>query len=173
MSAVGSRPSGLSYEEFVTAYRGVYEHSPWVAEAVAADGLGAADDEPAALAARMATVVEAAGRERQIELLRLHPELVGRLKVGETLTRESSREQASARLDQCSSEELARFQALNEAYNARFGFPFIVAVTGLSRADILAAFAVRAQNSVGAEFRTALDQVHRIARIRIEQLAQG
>ncbi|WP_020181343.1 2-oxo-4-hydroxy-4-carboxy-5-ureidoimidazoline decarboxylase [Methylopila sp. M107] len=163
----------MSAEAFVAAYGGVYEHSPWVAEAAAAQGLTQTDDNPDALAARMAAAVEAAGAERQLELLRLHPELVGKLKTGEQLTADSQREQASARLDQCSPEEFARFQALNETYNARFGFPFIIAVTGLSRRDILDAFEARALNSVEAEFRTALDQVHRIARIRIGALANG
>ncbi|MDR4306041.1 2-oxo-4-hydroxy-4-carboxy-5-ureidoimidazoline decarboxylase [Chelatococcus sambhunathii] len=172
MTASPNQPSALGPEAFVAAYAGVYEHSPWVAEAVVG-GLSPADDEPSALAGRMAEVVEASGRERQLELLRLHPELVGKIKLGETLTAESRREQASARLDACSQEEFSRFQALNEAYNARFGFPFIIAVTGLSRADILDAFQARLGNSVEEEFRTALDQVHRIARIRIDALANG
>ncbi|MFC3694111.1 2-oxo-4-hydroxy-4-carboxy-5-ureidoimidazoline decarboxylase [Chenggangzhangella methanolivorans] len=172
MDVSPKRPSGLSPENFVALYGGVYEHSPWVAEAVAAKGLTEADDEPEALSARMSAIVEAAGRERQFALLRLHPELVGRLKVGETLTAESTREQASARLDECSPQEFERFQTLNEAYNARFGFPFIVAVTGMTRADILAAFESRVENTPEDEFRTALDNVHRIARIRLDALAR-
>lgn len=173
MNANSQRPSALSTEAFIALYGGVYEHSPWVAEVIAAEGLNVFDDDPAALSERMSAIVEAAGRERQLELLRLHPELVGRLKVGEALTPESKREQASARLDECSAEEFERFQALNEAYNARFGFPFIVAVTGMTRADILAAFATRVGNSPEDEFRTALDNVHRIARIRLDALAKG
>lgn len=173
MDASPRLPSTLSPETFVALYGGVYEHSPWVAEAVAAEGLNVFDDDPAALSERMSAAVEAAGRERQLELLRLHPELVGRLKVGEALTAESKREQASARLDECSTEEFERFQALNDAYNARFGFPFIVAVTGLTRADILEAFAARVGNSPEDEFQTALDNVHRIARIRLDALAKS
>ena len=121
----------------------------------------------------MAAVVEAASVVQQLALLRLHPELVGKLKVGETLTADSTREQASARLDECSPEEFERFQTLNETYNARFGFPFIIAVTGLTRGDILDAFEARAGNPPDVEFRTALDQVHRIARFRIDALARG
>lgn len=173
MTTSPNSPSALGPTAFVAAYCGAYERSPWVAEAVAAEGLSPADDEPSALAGRMAEVVEASGRERQLELLRLHPELVGKIKLGETLTAESRREQASARLDACSPEEFARFQALNEAYNARFGFPFIIAVTGLTRADILDAFEARLGNSAEEEFRAALEQVHRIARIRIDALANG
>jgi OHCU decarboxylase len=169
-----SQPTELpttSVADFVATYGGVYEHSPWVAEAVAAEGLSAADGEPSHLAPRMARVVDAAGCDAQLELLRRHPELVGKLKVGEELTEVSKGEQASARLDQCTPEQFARFQALNEAYNARFGFPFIVAVTGMTREDILAAFERRVGNAPEEEFRTALAQVHRIARIRLDSLA--
>lgn len=171
MTTSGFTPSTLSREAFVATFGGVYEHSAWVAEEVATEGLSGADDTAEALGARMAETVESAGRDRQLALLRLHPELVGKLKVGETLTADSKGEQASAKLDECTPEEFAKFQALNEAYNARFGFPFIVAVTGMSRADILAAFEARAANAPEAEFHTALDQVHRIARIRLDKLA--
>lgn len=165
--------STLSRDAFLAAYEGVYEHSRWVAEAIADEGLTPLDDDPAHLSGRMRALVEAAGRDRQLELLRLHPELVGKLKVGEALTADSRREQASARLDEFSRDEFERFQALNEAYDARFGFPFIVAVTGLSRVDILAAFAARLDSPPDVEFRTALDNVHRIARIRLDGLAAG
>jgi 2-oxo-4-hydroxy-4-carboxy-5-ureidoimidazoline decarboxylase len=171
MTTPSSPPYLLSRADFVALYGGVYEHSPWVAEAVAAEGLTPSDDDPATLARRMAAVVEASGPDRQLALLRLHPELAGRLKVGEELTAASKGEQASARLDQCSPEEFARFQELNEAYGARFGFPFIIAVTGLDRAAILRAFEARVGNSAEAEFRTALDEVHKIARIRLDSLA--
>lgn len=166
-----SFPGPMTTAEFVATYGGVYEHSPWVAEAVAAEGLSAADEDSAHLGARMRAVVDAAGRDAQLALLRLHPELVGRLKVGEELTDASRGEQASARLDQCTPEEFTRFRALNEAYNARFGFPFIVAVTGMTRDDILSAFEARIANSPDEEFATALEQVHRIARIRLDSLA--
>jgi len=166
------RPSGQSRDNFVARFGGIYEHSSWVAEAVFDAGILARDDEAAGIAARMAEVVEIAGRERQEALLRAHPELAGKLAMRGELTTESRSEQASARLDQCSPEEFARFSRLNTQYNAKFGFPFIIAVRGLSRADILKAFEQRIANSPEAEFRTALDQVHRIARLRLESLAQ-
>jgi len=172
MSAPASAPSTLSEADFVALYGGVYEHSRWVAQALYAQGITKADDVSAALALRMAKIVEASGPERQLELLRLHPELAGKLKVGEELTASSRNEQAGARLDQCSPEEFARFQELNEFYRIRFGFPFIIAVAGLSRADILAAFEARAKNTTASEFRTALDEVHKIARIRLDALAR-
>jgi OHCU decarboxylase len=164
--------SKLDAQAFVSLYGGVYEHSPWVAQTLAAQGLSPDDDDPAVLAGRMAAIVEASGTDRQLELLRLHPELANKTKIGEELTESSKLEQSSARLDQCSPEEFAKFQTLNEAYRAKFGFPFIIAVTGLTRADILTAFETRLGHSREAEFRTALDQVHKIARIRIEAIAR-
>ena len=167
------RPSTMPPTAFVERFGGIYEHSPWVADAVAAAGVTASDDAPAALAARMAAVVEAAGEPRQLALLRAHPELAGKLAVAGGLTAESQSEQASARLDQCTPDEFARFTALNSAYGAKFGFPFIIAVRGLRRADIIAAFARRLDNSPAEEFRAALDQVHKIARLRLAALPQS
>jgi len=155
----------------VAAFGGIYEHSPWAAEAVFDAGLEAADDDPSRLADRMAAVVDQAGGDAQLALLRAHPELAGKLAVAGGLTAESTAEQASAGLDQCTPEEFAAFQALNEAYNAKFGFPFIIAVRGLTRQDILKAFSERVENDRRTEFATALAQVHRIARLRLAAMA--
>ena len=164
------RPRELSPDAFIARFGGIYEHSPWVAAGVLTSGLTARDDAPDALAARMAAVVEAAGRDRQLALLRAHPELAGKLAVRGELTSDSRAEQASARLDQCSPDEFARFTTLNTAYTAKFGFPFIIAVRGLQRGGILAAFEQRVNNTTEIEFRTALDQVHKIARLRLAAL---
>ncbi len=164
-------PSILSRQDFISRFGGIYEHSSWVAEQLYAAGLSESDDTPGGLAASMAAIVEAAGPDRQLALLRAHPELAGKLAIAGNLTAESRAEQASARLDQCIPEEFARFQELNAAYNASFGFPFIIAVRGLQRADILAAFERRASNGKAAEFREALDQVHKIARLRLQAMA--
>ncbi|TVQ55750.1 MAG: 2-oxo-4-hydroxy-4-carboxy-5-ureidoimidazoline decarboxylase [Rhodobacteraceae bacterium] len=162
-------PSALDRGGFLARYGGVYEHSPWIAAAVW--DAGAAQDAVEPLAEAMAAVVEQAGRERQFALLRAHPDLAGRLALAGELTAESAAEQAGAGLDRCSPEELARFQRLNGAYVARFGFPFIIAVRGLDRAEILDVFARRVAADPEAEFREALDQVHRIAALRLEALA--
>lgn len=164
-------PKALDRESFVARFGGVYEHSPWVAETALAEGLGLEDDAVEALAARLRRIVDAAGRERQLALLRAHPELAGKLAVRGELTEESTCEQASAGLDACSQEEFAEFQALNAHYGERFGFPFIIAVRGLGRADILEAFRLRVENDVETEFATALEQVHRIAQLRLEAMA--
>ena len=160
------RPSSLSHPAFLARFGPVYEASPWVAEgvwpAVEAGGL----DDPAALAAAMRAEVDAAPRETQLALIRAHPELAGRTRMAEA----SVQEQSGAGLDQCSAAEFAAFQRLNAAYNARFGFPFIVAVKGLTRADILAAFEARLANDPEAEFATAIAQIHRIAGFRLADL---
>lgn len=153
-------------DAFVARYGSVYEHSPWVAER-AWDG-GVADGGDLALAFRR--VVERAGAEAQLALLRAHPDLAGRLGVGE-LTAASAAEQAGAGLDQCSAAEFAEFTDLNTRYVERFGFPFIIAVRGHDRASILAAFRERVAGTPEGEFRTALDQVHRIAALRLADLA--
>jgi len=166
---VKSPPSALDRAGFLVRYGGVYEHSPWIAAAVW--DAGQAADEAGALAGAMASVVDAADEPAQLALLRAHPDLAGKLAVRGELTPESSSEQAGAGLDRCSPEEFEEFQRLNAAYKARFGFPFILAVRGHDRASILTAFRRRVANSRDDEFREALDQVHRIARLRLEALA--
>ncbi|MGE0119965.1 MAG: 2-oxo-4-hydroxy-4-carboxy-5-ureidoimidazoline decarboxylase [Dongiaceae bacterium] len=164
------RPTAMTRPEFVARFGGVYEHSPWVAETVYDARLRPAHDGVKALHAAMIEAVETAPRERRLELLRAHPDLAGRLAVQGGLTAASTAEQASAGLDACTPQEFARFQELNAAYRARFGFPFIMAVRGRTRAEILAAFERRLPDAPEAEFRTALDEVHKIALLRLGEL---
>jgi OHCU decarboxylase len=163
------RSGALDRAGFVARYGGVYEHSPWIAEAIWDDGN--VPDEMRALADCMAAQVEAAGEEAQLALLRAHPDLAGKLAMRGGLTFSSTSEQAGAGLDHCSPEEFEEFQRLNDAYTSRFGFPFILAVKGYDRTGILDAFRRRVGNDRPAEFREALDQVHRIARLRLQVLA--
>lgn len=149
---------------FIQRYGAVYEDSPWVAEAVW-PGAGALRSVQA-LAGAMAAVVDSASREQKLALIRAHPQLASRARMADA----SVREQSGAGLDQCSAEELADFQRLNAAYNARFGFPFIVAVKGLTRRDILDAFAARLGHDPEVEFAEALRQIHRIAAFRLAEL---
>ena len=164
-------PDSLDTIGFMAEFGGIYEHSPWVAEAVLAEGVGADDGAVPHFAARMAAMVDAAGSDRQLALLRAHLELAGKLAVAGGLTAESSAEQAGAGLDRCTPEEFARFTELNDRYGARFGHPLIIAVRGLGRADILAAFESRVGNDPATEFATAIAEVHKIARLRLELLA--
>jgi len=159
-------PSTLSRDAFLARFGPVYEASPWVAEAVwPATAIGALDD-PEAMAQAMREAVDAAPRERRLALIRAHPQLA----VAGAMAPASVEEQRGAGLNQCSPEELAAFQSLNAAYRARFGFPFVIAVKDLSRADILAAFAARLENEADTEFATAIEQIHRIAGFRLAAL---
>lgn len=163
-------PSKLDRNGFIDLYGRVYEHSPWIAEAAWDAGLNVACDTVEGLHRTLAAIIDAAPRQKQLALLCAHPDLAGRLAVRGELTAESSSEQASAGLDKCTPAEFNRFTELNDAYKARFGFPFILAVTGKSRAEILEAFERRVHNHPATEFCTALNEVHKIALIRLRDL---
>ena len=157
--------------KFVERYGGIYEHSPWVAREAETIAEGAVD--AARLAEIMMDCVDNASTERQLELIRAHPDLAGRAQLAGELTPESTDEQASAGLDQCTAEEYERFQALNKAYWKRFDFPFIMAVRGSSRVEILDAFESRLRNEYELEFETALQEIHKIARLRLAAMEQS
>ena len=155
--------------EFVALLDGTYEHSPWIAERAAAlrpfTSL-------AGLKHALVGVVRDAGIEPQLALIRAHPELAGKAMVSKTLTAESTNEQGKAGLTDCTPEEFARLQQLNADYNAKFGFPFILAVRGprglgLGRHEIIATFARRLGNPVDFERDECLRNIHRIAEIRL------
>jgi OHCU decarboxylase len=157
----------MTEAQFVAAYGGVYEHSPQFAQAVWRSTKHADLDTVDGLSRSLRTAVEAAGRPAQLALIRAHPDLADRAR----LSKESVAEQAGAGLDNCSAEQLAEFRTLNHAYKTRFGFPFIKAVRGFSRQQILDEFRRRAGNDPDTEFRTALDEIHKIARLRLDDLA--
>ena len=142
----------------------MFEHSPWVAEHAYERRPFATRE---ALHAAMVAAVEDAGPERQLALLRAHPELAGRAAVRGEMTEHSTQEQGGSGLLDCSPEEFARLQELNRAYGEKFGFPFIVAVRGLDRAAIIEAFARRLENGREAEMAEALRQIARITGLRI------
>jgi len=171
MTALTPKPSALARAAFIAAYGGVYEASPWVAKAVAADAGEDALDELDAMQAAMREAVDAAGREKQLALIRAHPELAGRAAIAGEMTEDSQTEQKGAGLDQCSPEEFAEFNTLNTRYNEKFAFPFIIAVKGHTRQTILEAFRRRIENDAKTEFETALEQIHRIAAIRLAAMA--
>jgi 2-oxo-4-hydroxy-4-carboxy-5-ureidoimidazoline decarboxylase len=156
--------------DFVKALGGIYEHSPWVAEQVAAQRPFATIT---ALATAMRKAVDDAGEGPQLALLRAHPELAGKAAVRGELTAESTREQSGAGLNLCSPEEFARLQDMNARYNAKFGFPFILAVRGYDRAGILNEFARRVDNEPAVELQTCINQVHRIAQFRLDDLVSA
>lgn len=170
MASSGAAPSGMTRSDFVARFGGVFEHSPWVAEGAWDQGLKPDTDGAAGLHRRMCAVLRSAPADRQRAVLLAHPDLAGRLALAGELTNASTGEQASAGLDKCSAEELARFEALNDAYKAKFGIPFIMAVKGRTRGEILEAFERRLSNDPAAEVAEALKQVERIARLRLDDM---
>ncbi len=155
--------------EFVALLDGTYEHSPWIAERAAP---GRPFATLAQLRQALIAVVRGASLDEQLGLIRAHPELAGKAMVSKTLTAESTNEQGKAGLTDCTPEEFARLQQLNADYNARFGFPFILAVRGprglgLDRHEIIATFARRLGNPVDFEREECLRNIHRIAEIRL------
>ncbi|MBQ0934022.1 2-oxo-4-hydroxy-4-carboxy-5-ureidoimidazoline decarboxylase [Ideonella paludis] len=158
-----------SADAFAQHLNGIYEHSPWVAERAAALRPFASLH---ALKHALVSVVRQASREEQLALIRAHPELAGKAMVAKSLTAESTHEQSTAGLTHCSPEEFAHLQRLNADYNARFGWPFILAVRGprglgLSRQEIISTFERRLQGSAAFEFAEVLRNIHRIAEIRL------
>ena len=161
----------MTKDDFLAVFGGVYESSPWVAETVWGQVQVSAADDLVSLQALMRDAVDNASREKQLALIRAHPELAGRAAVAGEMTEESKSEQKGAGLDQCSLEEFAEFMTLNQRYNEKFGFPFIIAVKGHDRQSFLAAFRERLENDAETEFKTALEQIHRIASFRLAAIA--
>ena len=156
-------------DECVALLDGTYEHSPWIARAAAAHRPFAS---LVHLKLVLAQVVREGGQDAQLALIRAHPELAGKAMVSQTLTAESRNEQGKAGLTDCTPQEFERIQALNAAYNARFGFPFILAVRGprglgLGKTEIIATLARRLQNHPDFERAECLRNIHRIAEIRL------
>jgi 2-oxo-4-hydroxy-4-carboxy-5-ureidoimidazoline decarboxylase len=167
-------PASLGREAFIDAFKDVYEHSPWLAEQAydQARQQGALDtlNQVDALHRRMSEILLGSPHAAQLALINAHPDLAGKAAVRGELTEASSGEQAGAGIHQCSPEEFRRFTELNDTYKARFGFPFIMAVKGSDRRQILAAFETRIEHSAEAEFATALAEIKKIARFRLMTL---
>jgi 2-oxo-4-hydroxy-4-carboxy-5-ureidoimidazoline decarboxylase len=155
---------------FTAALGHLFEHSPWVAEETWATRPFASAD---ALHAALCATMRAADRARQLALIRAHPDLAGRLAQQKKLTAESTREQASAGLDQLTDAELAAFSKNNEAYKVRFGFPFIICARLNAKATILTAMQTRVKNEPDAEFATALGEIEKIAWLRLQDILKS
>jgi 2-oxo-4-hydroxy-4-carboxy-5-ureidoimidazoline decarboxylase len=172
---VSTRVDGLTPEEagaldeeaFVRHFGGAYEHSPWVArEAWRRRPFDGFDD----LARAFQGAVREAPAERQLALVRSHPELAGReAQLGE-LTEDSASEQAAAGLDRLSGEEAVRLQALNRAYREKFGFPLVIAVREQGKASILAHAEARLHNGREQELEAAIGEIVEIGRLRLREL---
>lgn len=159
-----------SETEFIALLGSIFEHSPWV-PALVFDKRPFADG--VALHREMVNAVRQAPEPQRMALLCSHPELAGKEAATGSLTDASRREQAGAGLNQCSAAELQTIKALNQAYHDKFDFPFIIAVSGLDQHQIIAAMGRRLDNDPEDEFNSALGEVEKIARIRIDALFDG
>lgn len=160
----------LDRADFISRFGGVFEHSSFIAERAFDAG-----DLREPLTARhvhdaLCKQFRAASHEERLGVLRAHPDLAGKLAIAGQLTRDSRNEQAGAGLDRLSPQEHERFTALNGAYVGKNGFPFIIAVKGLTKDDILHAFETRIDHGVEEEFATATEQVEKIAWLRLSAL---
>lgn len=155
--------------EFVETLSGIFEHSPWVAESVAGDR---PFESVSALHRAMVAAIDDAGSGSQLKLICAHPDLAGKAALAGEITAESTSEQKGAGLDRLSGDEFERFHALNDAYKARFGFPFILAVRGHDKNSIMEAFERRLRHSQDEEMTEALAQIARIGELRLNHLIE-
>lgn len=162
--------NSISRDEFVRIVGPLFEHSPWIAEATWSKRPFASVE---ALHAALCETVRGAGEEKQLALIRAHPDLVGKLALAGQLTKESTSEQASAGLDKLSPEEVELFQRNNAAYKAKFGFPFIICARLNKKEAILNGFKARLRNSREQEIATALTEIFKIAELRLRDLIQS
>jgi allantoinase len=162
--------STMDRDAFVSAFGDVFEHSAWIAQRAYDAELGPAHDCALGIHSALARQFRMAGEEERLGVLRAHPDLAGKLAAAKRLTASSATEQAGAGLDALTDDERVHFETLNSAYTKKFGFPFIIAVKGLDKRAILAAFEERVRNDRQTEFATACAQVERIARLRLEAI---
>lgn len=162
--------NSLSRDEFVRIVGPVFEHSSWIAEATWTKRPFANVEE---LHRALCETVRVAEEKKQLALIRAHPDLVGKLALAGQLTKESTGEQASAGLDKLSPEEVALFQSNNAAYQAKFGFPFVICARLNKKEAILNGFKVRLQNSREQEIKTALEEIGKIAYLRLQDIIQS
>lgn len=163
----------ISRQDFADRFGGVFEHSRWVAERAHDAGTIAGPLLVSNVHQALCSAFRTAGPDDRLVVLRAHPDLAGKLALAGELTAESKSEQASAGLDRLTADEHARFSDLNSRYVAQFGFPFIIAVKGLTKGDILAAFEARIDNSAEQEFETACAEVEKIALLRLTSMLPG
>ena len=163
-------PTTLSRADFIAAFSDIYEHSPWVAERTFDQGLDASANSIAGLHQGMSAQMLKSDKALQLALINAHPDLAGKAAVRGELTESSTAEQSGAGIHLCSASEFARFTELNGAYKTKFGFPFIMAVKGSNRHQILAAFEERIHNEEETEFSRALAEINKIALFRLQTL---
>ena len=162
-----NRPSEMDRNTFVSEFGGIFEHSPWIAEAAFDGELGPTHDTAQGVHQALSRVFRGADDDKRLGVLTAHPDLAGKLAEAKRLTAESTAEQASVGLDELTDQERETLTELNEAYTSKFGFPFIIAVRDNTKASIMEAFQRRIDQDRQAEFSEACRQVERIAELRL------
>ena len=156
----------LSQSEFVKVFANIFENASWIAKDVY-------NEKPfkdfADLSQKMLSIFSTSTKENQLKILKAHPDLADKTKIG-SLTPDSKKEQSNAGLDQCSEEEFNEFKNLNNEYKKKFGFPFIYAVKGKEKKEILSNFRQRSLNNIDVEFIEAKKQVKKIASLRLNEI---
>jgi OHCU decarboxylase len=164
----GFKPSQMPRALFVEVFGDIFEHTPQIAEAAHRAGIGRDGDTAAGLHSKLTAAMRRLPENAKLALIVAHPDLGTRLSRQTELTPNSATEQSAAGLDQLSAVEFDHFHRLNQAYVDRFGFPFIIAVKGLTKQNILQAFEARLRQDRDFEFATALQQIERIALLRLQ-----
>jgi 2-oxo-4-hydroxy-4-carboxy-5-ureidoimidazoline decarboxylase len=163
-------PASLEKCDFVTTFGAIYEHSPWIAEQAFDLGITTEHDQIETLHSLFCDVFLSADKDSQLGVIIAHPDLAGRAARAGELTIESTNEQASAGIDTLTEDEFNRFTELNDAYKAKFGFPFIMAVKGSNKYAILSGFEERIHNTPEQEFTRALAEINKIAAFRLADM---
>ena len=158
----------LSEIQFIKCFSNIFENSQFVAEALykkKGDGFGSFED----LVKKMMSIFENATKEQKLKILNAHPDLADKAKIT-SMTSDSKSEQNSAGLDQCTEVEFNEFKKLNDLYKKKFNFPFILAVKGKNKSEILDNFKKRISNSLDEEFSNCLNEVKLIAKLRLKEI---
>jgi 2-oxo-4-hydroxy-4-carboxy-5-ureidoimidazoline decarboxylase len=172
-SATSQKPDAISglnklgRKSFVEKIGPAFEQSPWIAEEASSKR---PFNDFESLHRALCETVKNSGEEKQLSLIRAHPDLVGKLALAGQLTTESTKEQASAGLDKLSPKEIDLFQKQNAAYKNKFGFPFVICARLNKKEAILAGFERRLKNSRAREIKTALEEIFKIAELRLQGL---
>ena len=156
----------LSRSEFVEIFANIFEKTKWIAEKLYNQK---PFDDFKDLCSKMLGIFETAGKETQLKILKSHPDLANKVVVN-SLTKNSRAEQSNAGLDQCSEQEFNEFKNLNKSYRQKYGFPFVIAVKGKNKIEILSEFRKRILNSLDEEFNEAIMQVGKIANLRLNEI---
>jgi 2-oxo-4-hydroxy-4-carboxy-5-ureidoimidazoline decarboxylase len=164
-----ARINALSITDFVRIFGPTFEHSPWIAAEASAKRPFSSLDQ---FHARLCEAVKDAGEEKQLALIRAHPDLVGKAALAGELTSASNSEQASASLDRLTAEEIAAFQTFNRQYRDKFEFPFVICARLNKKEAILNGFRTRVKNTREQEIQTALAEIFEIARLRLEDIVE-